>query len=101
MSFSSFIQILKVDEVKRGTSAKTGKPFEIHTVQVALLTDDGAIDKVGMLRLSEGLRDKAKVGTFSATFGLDVPSYGLTKGEVTAMLTGLVPVPTKGAPAAK
>ena len=93
MSFSSKITILKVNEVEKGISAKSGKPWERHTAECMLLDDSGQCLKVGKLDIAPALRGSFVAGTFTATFGLDVPDYGLNQGRVTALLTGLVRVP--------
>ncbi len=101
MSFSSLIQVLKVDPVEKRRSPKDGSEYEIHTAQTALLSDDGELQKVGRLRIPEPMREKIKVGTFRASFALEVAQWGQNKGDVIASLVDLLPVPVKGAPAAK
>lgn len=99
MSFSSTIQILKVDEpvTRKG---KDGSDYTINTAQCALLTDDGRLDKVGRLRIPEALKESVKEGIFRATFSLAVAEWGQNKGDVVTQLVGIVPVPVRGAPAA-
>lgn len=94
--FKSLIQVLKVDPVEK-VKTRDGSEFDRHTAQVALLNDDGTLDKVGQLRISDALKEKIAVGTFTASFGLEVAQWGKNKGEVIAVLSGLVPVPPKGA----
>lgn len=104
MSFSSTIQILKLNEVEKGTSKKTGQPWERHTAETMLLNDDGTIEVVGKLDIPPVLRGQVTVGTFRAGFSLQVPSFGLQQGQVTARLVSLLPVPvraTAAAPAAR
>jgi len=99
MSFSSKLTILKLNEVEKGVSAKTGKPWERHTAECMLLDESGQCFKVGKLDVAPALRGTVAAGTFVATFGLDVPDYGLQQGRVTAYLTALVPVNKSGMPA--
>lgn len=89
--FLSIIQVLKVDEpvTKKG---KDGSEYTIHTAQTALLNPKGELEKVGRLRIPEGMRDKVKVGTFSAAFSLEVAGWGLNKGDVIASLTDLTEI---------
>ncbi|MFM2276395.1 MAG: hypothetical protein RL211_2267 [Pseudomonadota bacterium] len=96
MSFSSTIQVLKVDPVEK-KQGKDGGEYEVHTAQTALLLDDGTLDKVGRLRIPSYLRDKVTVGIFRASFALEVAQWGQNKGDVIASLTGLVPM-NKAAP---
>lgn len=39
----SLIQILKVNEVKKGVSRKSGNPYEIRDAECLLLNEDGSI----------------------------------------------------------
>jgi hypothetical protein len=60
------------------------------------------VDNVGVIRsdlVVPELSDSIRVGTFRATFGLKVQDFGDNKGDLVAMLTGLVPSPQKQAPA--
>lgn len=98
MSFSSTIQVLKVENEER-TSKRTGNAYNHFAARVILLTDDGEVDTVGVInsrRITPELRDAMKLGTYRATFALKVPDFGEDKGDVVCMLTGLVPVPVKG-----
>ena len=105
MSFSSTIQILKVNEVEKGIAKKTGQPWERHTAECMLLNDDATIECVGRLVIPTAMRETVSVGTFRAGFSLVVPTFGDSKGDITARLVSLVPVPVSGAkppvPAAK
>lgn len=95
MSFSSTVQVLKVNEVEKGISKKTGQPWERHTAECCLLGDDGAIECVGRLSIPTALRGEVKVGTFRAGFALQVPTFGDQKGDITARLTSLSAVPVR------
>ena len=97
MSFSSTIQILKVNEVEKGVSKKTGQPWERHTAETMLLNDDGSIDVVGKLDIPPALRGEVAVGTYRAGFALTVPTFGDQQGKVTTRLTSLQLVPVRGA----
>lgn len=101
MSFSSTIQVLKVENEER-TSKRTGSQYNHFAARVILLTDEGEVDTVGVInsrRITPELRDSMKLGTYRATFALKVPDFGEDKGDVVCMLTGLVPVPVKQAAA--
>jgi len=103
--FSSTIQVLKVENEER-TSKKTGDKYTHFAARCILLDDDGGVVTVGLLssrRMAPELREQVKVGTYRATFAIQVPDYGMDKGEMVSMLTGLVPFPQRGdkpAPAA-
>lgn len=86
----SIIQILKLNDPKKGISQKTGKPYDMQDAECLLLTDEGVISQVGVLQIPNSLRDKAAPGTFTATFGLNA-SY--KDRRIEAVLTGLTPLP--------
>lgn len=92
MSFSSQITVLKVNEIEKGVSAKSGKPWERHTAETMLLDDKGQCFKVGKLDIAPALRGTVQAGTYTASFGLDVPDYGPNQGRITSYLTALLPV---------
>ncbi|MDP3887122.1 hypothetical protein [Hydrogenophaga sp.] len=95
---SSTIQVLKVENEER-TSKKTGDKYQHFAARCILLDDDGQVVTVGLLssrRMAPELRDQVKVGTYRAMFAMQVPDYGSDKGDMVAMLTGLVPVPLRG-----
>jgi len=98
MNFSSTIQVLKVDPVETKPKKDGSGTYDVRTAQTALLLDDGTLDKVGRLRIPEKMADQVKVGTFRASFALEVAQWGQNKGDVIATLTGLMPV-QKVAPA--
>lgn len=103
MSFSSTLQILKVNEVERGISKKTGQAWERHTAECMLLADDGSIDCVGRLVIPTAMRESIQVGTFRAGFALVVPTFGDQQGQITARLASLLPmvaIAPKSAPVA-
>lgn len=100
MSFSSTVQVLKINPVESGISKKTNQPWERHTAECLLLDDLGGVECVGRLVIPPTLREGLALGTFRASFALVVPTFGDQKGDITARLTGLVPVPASARPAA-
>ena len=88
------IQILKVNELKTGTSAKTGKPYEVQDAECVLLDENGMPDQIGVLPVPKALRDQVRPGVFTGTFALK-PDFQSRRIE--AVLTGLTPVPIKSA----
>lgn len=95
MSFSSTIQILKVNEIEKGISKKTGAAWERHTAECMLLSDVGEIECVGKLTIPVALREGLKTGTYRAGFALHVPTFGDRKGEVSTQLVSLSAVPVR------
>lgn len=92
--FSSTVQVLTVETTQsKKLNPDTGKPYEQVAARCILLADNGTdVITVGRLRVPPVLRDAVKVGTFRADFTLQVPDYGDNKGDIVAMLTGLVPI---------
>jgi hypothetical protein len=89
-TMQSTIQIFKLDEVKKGTSKKTGSPYEIHTAQAALIDAHGNIDTVGVLDIPKDLQGKVNPGRFNGTFAMKT---NFMNGRIEAVLTGLMPMP--------
>jgi hypothetical protein len=94
ISMQSTIRVFKLDEVKRGTSSKTGKPYEIHTAQCALIDDNGNVDQVGTLDIPPDLRGKVQQGLYRGSFALKT---NFQNGRIESALTGLTLVPEAGA----
>lgn len=92
MSFTSTIQVLKVNPVESGIAKKTGQPWERHTAECMLLNDDGTIECVGRLVIPTAMREAFAIGTFRAGFALVVPTFGDSKGDITSRLVSLTPV---------
>ncbi len=88
----SILEILVIT-VEEGTSKKTGQPFRIPKAQCVLRNDDNTVAAVGVLNIPKQLEEVAKPGLYTGTFALVASSYGDSKGEIVARLTGLNPVP--------
>ncbi len=84
----STIQIFKLDEVKKGTSKKTGNPYEIHTAQAALIDIAGNVDTVGVLDIPRDLVGKVAPGKYAGTFAMKT---NFQTGRIESVLTGLTP----------
>ena len=100
MQMTSLIQILKVGDVK--DKSWEGRAYQSQECECVLLTPDGEMDSVGVLRLSEDFRKSPPVkGTYSAVFSLVASPKDRRIG---AVVTGLTPVPSnairRAAPAA-
>jgi len=84
----SIIRILKLNEPKKGISAKTGRPYDMQDAECLLLKDTGEIDQVGVLDIPRALRDKVVAGDFIGTFAL---TPDMASRKIKAVLTGLQP----------
>lgn len=86
----TLINILKLNDIKRGTSQKTGRPYEMQDAECLLLNDDGTLAGVGVLQVPRELMSSVAVGIFTASFALKA---NFASRRIEAVLTGLVPVP--------
>jgi len=100
MSFYSTVNVLQVNEIEKGTSAKTGKPWERHTAEAVLVNEETGEVSVGKLDIPPTLRGTVSKGVYRAGFSLHVPTFGDQQGKIVSRLVSLLPVPVKGAPAA-
>lgn len=100
MSMTSIIQILKVNELRKGVSSKTGRAWEMQDCECVLLSDTGAVEQVGVLPLGRDMMgDNAPaVGTYLGSFALRA---GLQDRRIGAVLTGLQPYTTGRAASSK
>lgn len=89
MNATSKIQIIKVGNLTPKTFE--GRSYEIQEAECITLNDDGSVNEVAVLRLSEAMRgEKApKLGTYAATFSLRANPKDRRLG---AVLTGLTPI---------
>lgn len=83
---TSIIRILKLNEVRKGVSNKTGKPYEMQDAECLLLTAEGEIDQVGVLQIPRDLMGKVTTGDFIGSFAL---RPNLQNRRIEAVLTGL------------
>lgn len=95
----SILQILKINDPRSGTSIGfDGKPraWESQDAECLLLTEEGVVDQVGVLRLPNDLRGTITPGIYMGSFALrpDVKTR-----KIGAVLVGLTPYSIK--PAAK
>ena len=94
----SVIQVLKVNDARKGVSRKTGNPYEMQDAECLLMTADGAIDQVGVLQIPRELMGKVALGTYSAVFAL---RSNMSSRRIEAVLTNLTPLPPRSTKAAQ
>lgn len=93
MQHTSIIQVLKLNDPIKGTSQKTGRPYDIQDCECLLLNESGTVEQVGVLTIPNDLRGKVEPGTYMGTFSLRADRQTRRIGSV---LTGLTPI-TSGA----
>jgi|GEM_PF-1582649 hypothetical protein len=96
MAHSSTVQVLKVVNESRKT--KKGEEFQIRMAEVVLYTDEGEVEVVGPMRLSESLLEGLKPGYYRAGFTMERQGWGDNKGDIVSRCVSLTPVPMKGVP---
>jgi hypothetical protein len=89
----SIIQILKLNEPKPWSME--GRSGFSHSAECLLLTADGAVDQVGVLKIKGAdLIEKAKVGIYVGSFAMRANP---ASRQIEAVLTDLQPVQKSGA----
>lgn len=91
MQHTSIIQVLKVNEPRSGV--KDGRSWDMQDAECALITPEGEIHQVGVLRIPRSLREVVKVGHFTASFSLQA---SMKDRRIESVLTGLTPIPMPG-----
>lgn len=97
MAHSSTIQVLKI--VNEMRKKKDNTEYPVRMAECVLLTDDGEVEVVGPLRLSEELISGLRPGYYRAGFSMVRQTYGDNKGDIVSKCVSLTPVPQKGVPA--
>lgn len=88
MQMTSLIQILKVGTVQ--DKKWEGREYQVQECECVLLTQDGEMESVGVLRLSEEFRKSPPVkGTYSAVFSLVASPKDRRIGAVVTGLTAV------------
>lgn len=94
MSYSSVVEILKINDLREGTSSKTGKKWQMQEAECILRDGDGGVAQVGVLDIPREMIGQLVPGLYMATFSLQA-HYQTRK--IGAMLVDLRPMP-KAAP---
>lgn len=93
----SILQILKLNDVREGVSAKTGKAYRMQDAECLLLKDSGEVDQVGVLQIPRDLFGTVAPGIYLGTFAL---RPNMASRRIEAHLTGLQPYTVKAPPVA-
>lgn len=93
MSFSSYLQVVKLENEK-GVSQRTKKPYDFMVAQCVLLDETGAPTQSGRMMVPEALRPVVKLDVYQAGFALTVAGMGQRKGEVVPRLLSLTSLST-------
>lgn len=84
----SLLQIIKLNDARKGVSRDTGRAWEMQEAECILLNDDGSPSQVGVLVVPKELMGKVQPGTFIGSFAL-AASY--KDRRIEARLVGLQP----------
>lgn len=82
----AIIQILHVNEVKKGVS-KTGRPYELQTAFAMLLDESGSPQAVGELLMPRDMPEPPKPGLYTGVYQFGVDD----KKNIGARLVSLTP----------
>lgn len=93
----SILQILKLNDVREGISAKNGKPYRMQDAECLILKETGEVDQVGVLQIPRDLLGSVAPGVYLGSFAL---RPNMASRRIEAQLTGLQPYTVK-APAVK
>ena len=91
----SILQVLKVNEVRKGISTKTQRPYEMQDAECLLLKETGEVDQVGVLQIPRDLLGKVVPGVYLGSFAL---RPNMASRRLEAQLTGLQPYAVKQLP---
>jgi hypothetical protein len=92
MSLPAFIQILKVNDLRKGVGQKSGKPYEMQDAECMLLNESGELEQVGVLQLPKDM-----TGDAAPRPGVYIPTYGMRAGmqdrKIAPVILSLTPHP--------
>lgn len=89
----SILQILKLNEARKGIGKVSGQPYEMQDAECLILTEDGEVDQVGVLMIPKALMGKVQPGVFMGSFALRANTSEKGQRRIEAVLTGLTPIP--------
>jgi hypothetical protein len=84
----SYIKVIKVNELRKGISKKTGNPYEMQDAECLLLDEAGNASNVGVLMIPKDLMGKVSPGDYACSFTLGTDM----ERRVIARVTELRPV---------
>jgi len=88
----SYIKVIKVNELRKGVSKKTGNPYEMQDAECLLLAEDGTPSTVGVLMIPKDLLGKVTPGDYAASFTLGTDM----ERRIIARVTELRPMKIEG-----
>lgn len=101
MTFASILQIVSLDPLQKGISARTKKPYEVQTAQCLLLNENGGVEQTGRMRIPDEWRPTVREDVYSVGFTLSVAQFGENKGlliprftSLTSLSSGVMTAPT-------
>jgi len=97
MNQTSVIQVLKLNDPIKGTSSKTGRPYDIQDCECILFDEAGEVGQVGVLTIPNELRGKVAPGMYTGSFSMRADRQTRRIGSV---LVGLTPIPPAKPPKA-
>jgi len=90
---NSILQILKVNESRKGVAKDSGKPWEMQDAECVILDEAGNPESVGVLLIPKSLMGSVQPGIFLGSFSLRA---GMRDRRIEAELVGLRPLRREG-----
>lgn len=87
-----FLQILKVNELRKGIGKVSKEPYEMQDAECIILSDTGEVAEVGVLLIPKDLMGTIQPGTFAGSFAMRANKGKEGGRKIEAVLTGLRPV---------
>lgn len=85
---ASYLRVIKVNEVRKGVSSVTRKPYEMQDASCIVLDELGQVVTVGLFMVPKDLTGALQPGDYACGFGLGVDR----EGKITARIASLSPV---------
>lgn len=89
---ASLIRVIKVNDVRKGVSSITRKPYEMQDASCIVLDELGNVVTVGVLMVPKELTGKLIAGDYACGFALGTDR----EGRITARIVSLNPVKIDG-----
>jgi hypothetical protein len=85
---ASYLRVIKVNEVRKGVSSVTRKPYEMQDASCIVLDELGQVVTVGLFMVPKDLTGHLVPGDYACGFGLGVDR----EGKISARIASLSPV---------
>lgn len=91
-----FLQVLKLNELRKGIGKVSGNAYEMQDAECVILNEAGEPDSVGVLMIPKVLMGQVHPGIYAGTFSMRANTSREGGRKIEAVLTGLRPVVKAG-----